>query len=958
MALVPATSQDIQAAKQRMATKEEPVQKLVPATMADIQAAKSGISVPKEQLQPASARDLMVASQKQKSQAFDVVEALPETLKLGFSSDMSIDTGIPLSKGVSSALVGAGHMLQNTVMGAGQLLGLVDEEEQNYKESAMNALYRDPDYGKQAIGGAIVGGLAEPVGFLAPSVKGKKLWDIAKIGAATGFVYGGLDYTDPEENRLMSATIGAIAGGTITPAVVKAYRMVAPASGKMLQNSAEETLKELEYKIAKSSGGKIKPDKAVAKAYEDMGLTTDQVAELVTASGRSEFNPKYFAYKKNRASVIEDFEMRSLHKKSWWNRKAQSYAKAPPIARNMAENTFTPIQQAVKDVDEAAGYAMRKSDFIGLKKNAAWLTRIETNGIKSLFKKLPGDAQEQFKYAVYNSNRKTASAIMRQHFGNEGVAALDDTYKLQDEIYDDMKRLGYDIPKLDNYWHREVVDPKIISKIQRNQFSKALAKQKQKLGRELTPGEVQKLHERYIMHKGRYAITSGALKERTVQHIGVEELAGYDDPISGLEKMFLDHSEDISRREFFRSLGWTPPKGAKVDGSDIDDAISHFLSKLKITDPDEAFHIQNVLRARYVDSREPVHKVVQVMKNLSYASTLGNFKSALTQIGDVVIPMQRYGIARTVKSAVRQILGRQLIKREDIGILDAAQELAEHRSISKLILDKSMKYGWFNAYDRFGKEVGMDAAVRSAYKLLKSKNGIAKFKSKYGSVLGGDIDKVIKEIPEAVETKKLGDGVLFFAFNEITDYQPLTRSEVPANFWKGQGLLSARLFYAYKTFSIKQFNYIRTNMIRKIRSDNWATRREGIKELTTFLALFLVVNGSIDQAKQALFGKGDELDAQENAIHNFLSIFGASQFTQDKLEKGSWWDAAWEIVKPVPIEQTRKLVNDLGESAMNEDSTMFVETLLKHVPVVNKLMDASETMGGPGATDIVETVGN
>ena len=106
----------------------------------------------------------------------DVIKNLPDTLQFAIW-----DTGIKIPKELSAGLVGAGHMMTDIYRGVKQMLG-IDEAQMKADQEAMDRLYADPKVGGYAIGGAVVGALAEPAGFLIPAGKAKSLVSAGKIG--------------------------------------------------------------------------------------------------------------------------------------------------------------------------------------------------------------------------------------------------------------------------------------------------------------------------------------------------------------------------------------------------------------------------------------------------------------------------------------------------------------------------------------------------------------------------------------------------------------------------------------------------------------------------------------------------------------------------------------------------------------------------------------------------------
>jgi len=157
---------------------------------------------------------------------------LPDTLRIG-----GFDTGLKLSKTQAAALVGLGDGLQDTIDGVQQIFGS-EEVKRGLQDNqnAVNELYNDPRFGGTARAGQIAGFLADPVGVVIPVGKGKSLWDVAKVGAATGTVFGGVGYVDEGQTRAGNALMGAVTGGILSPTLFASARGMKGAGGKSSSN--------------------------------------------------------------------------------------------------------------------------------------------------------------------------------------------------------------------------------------------------------------------------------------------------------------------------------------------------------------------------------------------------------------------------------------------------------------------------------------------------------------------------------------------------------------------------------------------------------------------------------------------------------------------------------------------------------------------------------------------------
>jgi hypothetical protein len=155
-----------------------------------------------------------------------------QTLQIGFGTKYDIDTGIPLSPKATAGLIGLGDQIGDVWRGTAQLLkeqgiaDLIDEEVQDQNEEIIRKLYADPKFGTAAKTGAVVGAIAEPVGFLIPGLKFGKTTSAVAYAAVAGGLYGSALYVDGEESRIKNAALGLAFGGALGGLSHKFFRGV------------------------------------------------------------------------------------------------------------------------------------------------------------------------------------------------------------------------------------------------------------------------------------------------------------------------------------------------------------------------------------------------------------------------------------------------------------------------------------------------------------------------------------------------------------------------------------------------------------------------------------------------------------------------------------------------------------------------------------------------------------
>ena len=339
---------------------------------------------------------------------------------------------------------------------------------------------------------------------------------------------------------------------------------------------------------------------------------------------------------------------------------------------------------------------------------------------------------------------------------------------------------------------------------------------------------------------------------------------------------------------------------------------------------EEQQEIVRLLRSRFSADVHKTHKAVQGLKNISYATTLGNFWSAMTQFGDLLFSFHKYGIKATVGS----MFGPKVSSRAKLGIEKAMAELnSEQKNITSKLADFSFKWSGFDKIDRFGKNVNINSSLRSNKKLAIQNE--AAFIEKYKNHFGEETQALANELQNLKLTKDadMSENMKLMLWNDLAETQPIGLSEMPAKYLSNP---NGRIFYAYKTFSLKQLNYMR---------NNWRNEKNPFKKgynLAMFAASFSIANSGIDGMKEFLKGDIDSFDFEDALQDNLVSMVGTSKWAVDK--STGLGDIILQAISPVPITQLGKAADMASQGASGKKSAGELGSdLLNEIPVLGKM---------------------
>ncbi len=432
----------------------------------------------------------------------------------------------------------------------------------------------------------------------------------------------------------------------------------------------------------------------------------------------------------------------------------------------------------------------------------------------------------------------------------------------------------------------------------------------------------------------------GFSKARQIDTITKELQPFYAPPVESLHSYLSMAAKDLERSKFFgRDL-------AKVDGkvdlqASIGNVVKRELDAGNITFP-QAEELGSMLRSRFGPGEASSAALIQDVKNMINAGLLGNVVSAATQLGDIGTTAAIQGLRPTVESVIRQLTGNNRVNMKDFGLADhISEEFVSTRKSAKF-LNTTFKLGLFSAVDRFGKNVGLNAALSKLEGQAKTVGGMKALERKYGEAFGEDFPALVQEL----KSGKPGENVQAALFSELSDMQPITRLEVPQAYLD---MPNGRAAYMLKTFMLKQFDIVRRDGYNEIKRGNVAA---GVKNLTKYAVALGISGATTDTIRKWLMGQEVDFDTDDLA-KNVLKTFGWSEYVLDQAKKGTPVKAVGGTLLP-PYKMFDDLYKASGGGTMSEASREKARNqAAQYIPVFGKLFE-SHLLGGAERRDALE----
>lgn len=759
------------------------------------------------------------------------------------------------------------------------------------------------------VGGNVVGVLADPT-TLAPA--GQSYKAMAGIGAAVaGSASVAKDLATKDEIDWERAGLSALTGGVAAPVIGKGVNTIisrsADKSARKLQAKAQATINT---HIA--SGGGIN---GVNDALLDVGINPDAVATAVQRTGQKMVVPNS-ASKAEQA--VKDAVTRDHSTSRLYSKTLDKYLGA--------------LSTRMGNISEGAKGLLRRFEFDS-HVNTAAVSRAAEPFLRAM-KELPSASKRILNKHLANGNFKAAEGMMRTLSPNMHTEFQDTIKPLLKRMGKELKEQGHTFREVENYFPRLVKDydslRRKLGKKEQGVITKqiqAYARKKKVTVESLSDKERSEVID-LAMRGFNQTLDGGKLrfaKQRMIQDLTDDLMDEYANPEEALAMYLRNAVADIEKRKFFgRSNAITlDEQGRFTTEGSIGEMIRKSLDSGELA-PEREVEMAELLKARFVGGEQSPSGVASTIRDLGYLGTIANPVSAITQLADV-------GIAASLKgfrNAIGSMFGTKQIGLIDLGIQDLiTTELSQgDPRMTAKVLNKLMGASLFKWTDRLGKETLINASFKKAQQMVKSTKGEAKFRQKIGQMYGDETEALIADL----KSGDITENVKFFAFNELSDVQPVSLSELPEKYLNAK---NGRLFYMLKSFTLKQIDVVRKDIVQEWGKGN---KVEAVKRAALLAGYLSTSNMGTQAVKDTILGREVYADdIPDKALWALLGGFGMSEYTWDRyLSQGKIVGGSIDYLAPAtPVIES---LLTLGYEA-TEDEPNY-SPVLKGIPYVGPIL--------------------
>jgi len=658
------------------------------------------------------------------------------------------------------------------------------------------------------------------------------------------------------------------------------------------------------------------------------------------------FGPKAFrkfkktpTYKKTQAQVKADpvktapdsIKAEKIEKAKSYYAPPGKVAEAYKNAKEFVSDTLVPISRKLKNIDQKLAAIFRDHERKVNIKTRQYLDRTAPF-ITSMTKRLKGNEikKNEFKFHLLNGDMGKIRIMLDDLNVSAKVGKeFEEMQKAFEEIRNYARQEGgIDVGYQQGYFPRLVLNSvDFRSKLkgdELNAVTKALQEYAQKEGLDsielIDKSVAAEITSRTLrgvpVQPG--ASLPGNLKQRQIGRIeDMDMINAYADPADALKHYVETTVQAVERRKFLHRNPNAKGEQVGFEGSrdrqgadlgmnmEVDDSLAGQVAQRLLKDrndlgPEDVDKLKEIIQARF--SGKTVDPFFQGVKNLNYIQVMGNFGSAITQLGDLAYSIYFNGFDNTFKSLFIQKENFDFVKY--FNLKDHNIDAVTSTGGLSSALDKVFTVTGLKKLDQLAKNTTMNASWKK-YKAQAMKNSQA-LQNDLTPVFGKErAGRMVKELRESNPASgELPKGVEELIWYKFLDINPATLGEMP-KLYNQSG--NARIMYMLKTFTIKQFDIYREAGIEDIiqakklygegknkQAAQLASR--GIKNLIGLGLVFGAANASTDMIKDTLYGRPIKRD--ELFEDNLWRLIGINRYIVNKARREGPAKATLEMLLP------------------------------------------------------------
>jgi len=687
-------------------------------------------------------------------------------------------------------------------------------------------------------------------------------------------------------------------------------------AGKEATNKIAAVNEAVEQNMVK---GMSKQD-AINAARDDLGLKPEEMYD-VAASGKMR--------------IPEGEELAKLQAAQ--QNPAEAMSKTTKLRDRVMmglTDLARPISSRIREMDEGVFGAVRK-----LEANVHQKTAANFAAMKDFMKAASKYARQSananyraFERLLYNGDRTAAKQFAMDNGMEELAEQVDVVGAILDDIYRDLSDAGIKVEYTADYFPRKVKDLNGLrgslgdnTRGALDGYLRAYARKQGLSGAaELSKETREELTNLFLSGKVQKGQGLSITKQRQIEEVTEAIQPYYYDAAESL--MHYVH-KSVREAEKARFFGKNVVKGK--DGKiDVDMSIGKKVEEANLT-PEQKDDLNMLLQVRFNEGEQVSSDFVSGIRSIQTAALLGQLDSALIQLADIGSSIFMNGFLNTVRGLGKYAGKKGVTNAEELGVIQNIAADIEANGLGAKFVDNALKFSGFRAIDRLGKDTFINAAyLKNTQQALKSPE---KIRQKWGKVFGDETPQLIDDLKNG----RVTDNVKLLLFNELADVQPIALSEMPQSYLANP---NGRIFYALKSFALKQLDLVRREAIKDMQ--NPGTRMRGFTRLMQYGAIMGLSGGTVGTVRDWMQTK--EFRPEQMPDKSFEALMGImflNEYTRNKhIVEGDVEGFVINLLAPAglgTITETVQAGIELAKDEEDQNPDKFAKAA-KNVPVLGK----------------------
>lgn len=608
------------------------------------------------------------------------------------------------------------------------------------------------------------------------------------------------------------------------------------------------------------------------------------------------------------------------------------FKEAMKSAQDFVRNALQPMSRTLKNINKALPAVFRKHEGEIATKTREYMDKVSPF-IVSMTKRLKDNPNKQRLFKQYLLNGEYTKISDEILTPNAPQVLFDQMGEMRKSL-DDLRsyarqRGGIDVGYIEAYFPRKIKNYNHFRKALdeeeglggiRTELDKALddyAAKNNISSRDAIPtDEAAEVVSRALRTPPSGGMTPGNVKMRSIESVSPRILDAYADPAEALGDYVQRMVQATERRNFL--LRKPDASGSKVGFQGSQDTINADLgmrmevsedmvgaladrlrreNKLSQEDVDK---LKEVIRARF--NSKTVSPFFQGVKNANYIAVMGNFGSAITQLGDLAYSIHFNGFDNTFKTLFNRKDNFDFVKH--FGLSDSSIDaVTSSKGLSK-VLDDVFTFTQLKRLDQLGKNTTMNASWKK-FKAQAQKDAPG-LRDELAPVFGKEragqmVNQLQQSNPASKNLPKAVEELIWYKF---LDLSPATLGEMPL-YYNTSG--NMRIAYMLKSFTLKQFDVFREAGSRDIEKAKLLYKegktREAVKSATKGMnkvlglaVVFAAANASTDVIKDMMYGR--PIKKNDLLADNALKLLGINRYLAYKAKREGIGKAVLETMLP------------------------------------------------------------